>query len=215
MPQTTCLYPENAPRTGYNKGCRCSRCVTEKSAQKRAEYQRNTETYKNYQKNYQATHPRNRSSNRKRVYAPRSGCLYPHQSPYTAWDKGCRCAECTNTRKTHEKNMRNSVIRKAKDTMRNRARTGGVPMPSTPQEIHDLLCVYIKREILNESGIRCHVDHIIPLRQGGTHTANNVRILTEKENLSRNRNPNIQCTPLDLQTTEQHHQYQETLKKLA
>jgi 5-methylcytosine-specific restriction endonuclease McrA len=111
--------------------------------------------------------------------------------------------------------MRNSVLTKAKDTMKNRARTGNVPMPSTPQEIHDLLCVYIKRQILNESGIRCHVDHIIPLREGGTHTPNNVRILSEKENLSRNRNPNIQCTPLDLQTTEQHHQYQEALKKLA
>ena len=211
MSQTTCLYPENAPRTGYNKGCRCSRCVTEKSKQKRAEYQRNTETYKNYQ----ATHPRNRSSNRKRVYTPRSECLYPHQSPYTAWEKGCRCAECTNTLKTHKKNMRNSVLSKAKDSMRNRARTGGVPMPFTPQKVHDLLCVYIKREILNRSGIPCHVDHIIPLQHGGTHTADNVQILTEKENLLKNHNPDMKCTSLDLLTTEQHHQYQETLKKLA
>lgn len=111
--------------------------------------------------------------------------------------------------------MRNSVIAKAKDAMRNRARTGGVPVPSTPQEIHDLLCVYIKREILNGSGIPCHVDHIVPLGQGGTHTADNVRILTQHENLSRNHNPDIQCTPLDLETHEHHHKYQEALKKIS
>jgi len=26
-PNTTCLYPQFAPSTGYNKGCRCERCI--------------------------------------------------------------------------------------------------------------------------------------------------------------------------------------------
>jgi hypothetical protein len=30
---THCKFPHNAPRTGYNKGCRCRRCTTEKVAQ--------------------------------------------------------------------------------------------------------------------------------------------------------------------------------------
>lgn len=211
MSQTTCLYPENAPRTGYNKGCRCSRCVTEKSKQKRAEYQRNTETYKKYQ----ATHPKKYTPVCKRQYSPRPNCLYPNRSPYTAWDKGCRCTECTNTLRSHKKRMRNNTLTKAKDAMKTRARNANVPMPSTPEQKHALLCVYIKRQILNESGIECHVDHIVPLQHGGTHTADNVRILSKKENLLRNSNPHMKCTSLDLLTTEQHHKYQETLKKLV
>ena len=46
---TQCLFPKNAPRTGYNKGCRCRRCTTAKVAQVRDT--RTPEQEKQYKKN--------------------------------------------------------------------------------------------------------------------------------------------------------------------
>lgn len=211
MSQDSCLYPENAPRTGYNKGCRCARCKTEKSTQKRAEYARNTQTYRQYQK----THPRPYTRAPKRQYSPRPGCTHPHLSPYTAWDRGCRCGDCKTVRAQHGKQMRNCVLAKAKEAMRTRARNANVPMPSTPQQVNELLRVYIKRRILAESGIACHVDHIIPLSDGGTHTADNVRILQEHENVKRHYFVDTVCHSLDLVTPEQWNTYNQIVKKLV
>jgi len=212
---SSCLYPDNAPRTGYNKGCRCTRCKTEYLTQRRAEYYRNIAVYTAYSKQYRKNKPRKRTPAPPRaVYPPRPECEYPQLSPYTAWGRGCRCTACVAVRQAHHKKMRNSLLIRAKDTMRNRARDAGVALPSDPQDRHALLCVYIKRSILAQDGIRCHVDHIVPLEHGGSHTAGNVRILTETENLRRRGNPEMECHPLDLTTPEQHIRYTEAVKKI-
>ena len=38
------------------------------------------------------------------------------------------------------------------------------------------------RKLSQATGIKHHVDHIIPLAQGGTHHPDNLQILTEQEN---------------------------------
>jgi hypothetical protein len=215
MTQDPCIHPDNAPRTAYNKGCRCTRCKTQKRKQRQAEYQRNAQTYKNYRKTHPYTYIKPSNPSPKRVYASRPGCTHPELSPYTAWEYGCRCTECTRVLVAHRKRMRSTVLAKAKETMKTRARNAKVPMPSTPEQVHALLAVYIKRQILAQSGIRCHVDHITPLEHGGTHTADNVRILSEHQNLARRYAPDTECVALDLVTPDHWNLYHKTVKKLV
>lgn len=41
------------------------------------------------------------------------------------------------------------------------------------------------RKLKEVTGIQFHIDHIIPLARGGTHTVTNMQILTAQDNLSK------------------------------
>lgn len=210
---TACRFPHNAPRTGYNRGCRCTRCVHHTNAQRRAEHLRNAETYRQYRRTHKRTTTRTPAP--PKMYTPRPGCVHPHLSPYTAWDKGCRCTHCTSVQRQRRNAIQKQVLPRAKDAMRNRARTGKTVLPSTPEQRNELLKVYIRAQILQAHGIPCHVDHIVPLEHGGTHTADNVRLLDPGTNVARRYTPDLPCVPLELTTPEQLREYTETLKKLG
>ena len=86
-------------------------------------------------------------------------------------------------------------------------------LPSDPEELLELFSVYLKRQILWDSGVFCHVDHIVPVSQGGTHTPDNVRILSDVENMRRYYRPDMECTPLDLTDLEQWMLYSEVMEQ--
>lgn len=211
---TPCTHPHNAGATGYNKGCRCPRCVDAKAQNRRRNYRKNPERYRAYSK-------ANRLKYRKPpvprpLYTPlRPQCEYPQYSPYTSWDYGCRCPDCVTTHKHNRAVYRRGVIPCAKDALRARAKKTGVPVPSCPEQYKALLKVYIQSQILIRDGIPCHVDHIVPLEHGGTHTADNVRLLDPDTNVARRYTPDLPCVPLVLSTPEQLREYTQTLKKLG
>ena len=64
-----------------------------------------------------------------------------------------------------------------------RAKTYGTRIESESAEIREL---YKQRRLISEqTGIVHHVDHIIPLSKGGTHTIDNLRIITAAENMAK------------------------------
>lgn len=166
-------------------------------------------------------------------------CRFPHNAGPTGYSKGCRCPRCVAAKsvirkRTYIKNaeryrkygqeyrhknrelyaaLRRGVIPKAKSALRRRANKSRVPIPSCPEQYKDLLKVYIQAQILIRDGIPCHVDHIIPLEHGGTHTANNVRLLDPKTNMTRRYAPDTICVPLQLTTPNQLQEYTELIKK--
>lgn len=55
---------------------------------------------------------------------------------------------------------------------------------SLPAERALMRAIYVEaRRLTKETGIRHHVDHIIPLSRGGPHLPHNLQILTDVENL--------------------------------
>jgi hypothetical protein len=167
-------------------------------------------------------------------------CRFPHNKGKTGYNKGCRCPRCKadtavvrkryNTKNTEQyrkynREYRNKnremlaqkkrdVIPRAKNILVKRAKKSGVPVPVCPVQYTELLKVYIQAQILIRDGVPCHVDHVIPLEHGGTHTADNVRLLDPHTNMARRWNPDTPCTPLVL-TPEQLDEYKKLVKKIV
>lgn len=138
-------------------------------------------------------------------------CDYPHLSPYTAYcAKGCRCPRCvqfyrdykrenkrkqaldpgfrdrTNQlRREREKNILNYSKKLAGESAR-RGKERLVWKMLTEEEKDRVYKFYQDAKILSEqTGIKHHVDHIIPLSSGGLHHPDNLQILTKEENLQK------------------------------
>ena len=158
-PNTTCLYPQFAPRTGYNYGCRCERC-------KQASYD-----YRNRPRNVAkkaATAKLYRKNNVEKVKA--YGAMYYQKN-----------AERKKLKMKIPVNAILGSIRTAKRRMM-RIDKNLVP-PLTPDEQVRLYKIYETRYYLTEStGVMHHVDHIIPGSKGGLHHPDNLQVLTALEN---------------------------------
>ena len=159
MTDTVCLYPQLAPRTGYNYGCRCERC-------KQASYD-----YRNRPRNVAkkaATAKLYRKNNVEKVKA--YGAMYYQKN-----------AERKKLKMKIPVNAILGSIRTAKRRMM-RIDKNLVP-PLTPDEQVRLYKIYETRYYLTEStGVMHHVDHIIPGSKGGLHHPDNLQVLTALEN---------------------------------
>ena len=68
MTDTACLYPLNAPKTAYGKGCRCSRCVEAERERCRRRYAANLEAERARIRRYYATHREEAAERQRRRY---------------------------------------------------------------------------------------------------------------------------------------------------
>ena len=197
-PNTTCLYPQYAPLTGYNKGCRCARCREGKKITQQKFKENNPDYYKNnveklkvygaiYRKNNvvktAATSKLYRDNNgeketaRKKLWCKNNvEKLKVYQALYYQ--------ENAERKKLKMKIPANSIRHTMRTAKRRMLRIGKhlVP-PLNLEEETRMYKFYETRYYLTEStGVMHHVDHRIPATKGGLHHPDNLQILTASEN---------------------------------
>ena len=149
----------------------------------------------------------------------RPGCLYPDLSFYSAHDKGCRCSSCCalwkEKRFLYFKNYSESILNRANDALRTRAKNRKETLNLDPVEKHLLLLVYIKSAIITQLRTKTHVDHIIPLNSEGSYSYKNTQILSKHDNLKKSSNGEHVATPLDLESHEEKALYEATIAKFS
>lgn len=130
-------------------------------------------------------------------------CTYPDKSVYAARKLGCKCARCREYDRLRQQrlflnpdyrarqNYNQRVRRKlpeVQDKMRaynafRRAKySTGIKLLTSEEKKRTDQIYKQARELTQATGIKHHVDHIIPLSQGGTHHPDNLQVLTEQEN---------------------------------
>ena len=131
-------------------------------------------------------------------------CLYPDKSPGRAHRLGCRCDRCRsydsayrmkwkenpeNRQKDRDATKRyektpDGRSKKASRKAARRVKVSSQKKTLTPEELDRIYEIYKNCRMLTETtGIRHHVDHIIPIAKGGQHHPDNLQILTAEENL--------------------------------
>ena len=142
-------------------------------------------------------------------------CDFPDLAQRTAYDKGCRCSACVEYYRTYRsaqkrrlrknpecraREQKYQTERLKKDILyyshwliKQRAKKSGrrgkeslTRKMLTPEEKIQIAKIYKEASNLSDrTGIRHHVDHIIPLSAGGIHHPDNLQILTESDNLKK------------------------------
>ena len=175
-PNTTCLYPQFAPRTGYNKGCRCPRCKQGKKITQQKFKKNNPDYFTAYQKEWYAKYREQkkmssseyRKNNREKIIKYRKDNKERDKITRQQWLQ-----------------IPSNVIKENIGSARCRAMHIDkhlVPQ-LTPDEEVRLYKIYETRYYLTEStGVMHHVDHIIPGSKGGLHHPDNLQVLTALEN---------------------------------
>jgi 5-methylcytosine-specific restriction endonuclease McrA len=133
-------------------------------------------------------------------------CTFPDQPSKYAYNKGCRCPSCRTWRREAEREYKTREDAKIKHRERQKKyhknskfTPAGARRQSRNAQKRSLLRlenkfttekekkriqeIYQKaKELSAATGIKHHVDHIIPLSKGGTHHPDNLQILTEDQN---------------------------------
>jgi hypothetical protein len=195
------MYPQNAWRTAYKKGCRCLRCVEEKrkyyreyrkkwiisptaKAREKASQdkyrfsQKGKDTRRRYNTSEQGKESHKKSKMKFRVNNP---LRYKEQKKknYTKYHTTEKFREACRRYYRSEKGRasHNSNFAKRKQRMK---------CDLTKEETQKIRLIYEECQRLSkETGILHHVDHIIPLALGGLHHPSNLQILTAEENLKK------------------------------
>lgn len=133
-------------------------------------------------------------------------CLYPNKTPGRAHRLGCRCDRCRSYDSTRRmvwrqkpenrekdraamrkvnKNPRRVAVRNALKSAR-RVKCQEDTKNLSPEELDKIYKIYERCRLISEAtGIKHHVDHIMPLSKGGLHHPDNLQILTAEENLKK------------------------------
>lgn len=201
-----CLFESNKPRTAYNKGCRCDRCLGEM----RKKWDRRKVAIEKKKKISLKSHKN------------KFECLFPQYSGQTPYSFGCRCDECVKIKSENEKRSRrrqrdesyqkrislvdsNSCLYPKlkgisgykKGCICNRCKGASLAhankrraiikkchLSNSEEDNNKIEEIYSLRiKISEETGILHHVDHIIPLSKGGKHIPTNLQIIPATENL--------------------------------
>jgi len=137
-------------------------------------------------------------------------CRFPENTPIHSYTKGCRCSRCLTfvreykklhkrkqranpehmTReKEHARKWKENILNAAALTASGAARRAicrRITKILTPEEKDRIYKIYREaKELSDKTGIIHHVDHIIPLAEGGIHHPDNLQILTASENLEK------------------------------
>ena len=159
-----CLHPNNAPRTGYNKGCRCARC---KAAMKE-KYQRRRKANLEYQRKYRKANKDAIFESNREYYKANKDALLEYQREYRKDNKDKR-------REYYEAHKENFYAYNAK---RRAAKLGlTLGCPSRLAEIETEF-----RKAMPEGH---HLDHIQPISKGGVHHPCNWASCPAEENISK------------------------------
>lgn len=196
-----CMYPQNAWRTAYKKGCRCLRCLegtrkyhreyrkkwmlsptakaSEKVSQDKYRFsQKGKDTRRKYNTSERGKESHKKSKMKFRVNNP---LRYKEQQKkkYTKYHTTEKFRESWKRYYRSEKGRasHNSNFAKRKQRMK---------CNLTKEERQTIRLIYEEcQRISKETGILHHVDHIIPLALGGLHHPSNLQILTAEANLKK------------------------------
>jgi len=201
-PNTTCLYPQLAPSTAYDKGCRCARCIEGRRIVVDKFKEKNPDYYKIYHKEWYAKNVKQKlassiqyyKNNAEKIKIYREGNAEKIKTQKKLYRKNnaekLKVYEAMyyqeNTERLRLK--RRTPVRVIRAAM-NRAKCRMLRMgkhlvpPLNPDEQARLYKFYETRYYLSEStGVMHHVDHIVPGSKGGLHHPDNLQILTASEN---------------------------------
>lgn len=196
-----CMYPQNAWRTAYKKGCRCLRCLegkrkyereyrkkwilspaakaSEKASQDKYRFsQKGKDTRRRYNTSERGKECHKKSRMKFRVnnplrYKERKKKNYTKYHTTEKFREACkRYYRSEKGRASH-----NSNFAKRKQRMK---------CNLTKEERQAIRLIYEEcQRISKETGILHHVDHVVPLALGGLHHPSNLQILTAEANLKK------------------------------
>ena len=130
-------------------------------------------------------------------------CTYPDKPVQAARRLGCRCDRCREydrlrqqrlflnpdyrarqnfNRRVSRKRPHNVIKLRSYRAQRRAKYSTGIKLLTSEEKIRTDQIYEQARKLSQATGIKHHVDHIIPLAQGGTHHPDNLQILTEQEN---------------------------------
>ncbi len=95
------------------------------------------------------------------------------------------CSECKSIQQKSYRKA-NPHIANANTAKRRAYMKQALPINQSKQDIIKIKDIYAQAKLLEqETGIKYHVDHIIPISKGGMHIPSNLQILTATENLKK------------------------------
>lgn len=92
---TDCQYPQNAPRTGYNKGCRCGRCRTARRASSYAWRAANLEKARASERDWRAANRVEMNERNREYYASNSENVSRKRKARRDRHQACSAASAT------------------------------------------------------------------------------------------------------------------------
>lgn len=149
---TICLYPQLAPSTAYNKGCRCERCCSYKRNRRKAWYSKNAKRENERNNQYNKNNRKERNKYKQQ---------WRRQTPIRVIKENISCAR-----------FRAIQI----------GGLGCVPSLTPDEQLREYEIYETRYYLTKSTGIPHEVDHIIPISKQGLHHPDNLQVLTRTEN---------------------------------
>ena len=180
MSNTTCLYPQFAPNTGWDKGCRCERCIEGRRIVNNKFKEKNPDYNKIYYKEWYAKNAEQKIANSIQYNKNNVEKIKKYREDNK---------EKIDLQKLQWSKIPNNVIKQNIGSARGRAISigglGCVPQLTPDEQVREYE-IYKTRYYLTEStGVMYHVDHIVPISKGGQHHPDNLQVLTASENIKK------------------------------